>query len=320
MSHSEHSYLNLLKDVLNNGVKKEDRTGTGTISVFGYQMRFNLNEGFPLLTTKRVPLKLITSELIWFINGDTNIRYLLQHNNNIWNEWAFKKWVESPDYAGPDMTNFGLRSQQDEAFNLLYLEQEAIFKKRILEDDDFAKEFGDLGNVYGKQWRRWQTSQGEIIDQLKNVIEQIKTNPDSRRLLVTAWSPEDVTPQRSALPPCHTLFQFYVADNKLSCQLYQRSGDIFLGIPFNIASYSLLTHMIAKECGLGVGDFVHTIGDAHIYLNHLEQIEMQLSREVRPLPRLKINPDVQSIFDYKVEDIGVEDYAPQPAIKAPVAV
>jgi len=320
MSRSEHSYLNLLKHVLDNGVKKEDRTGTGTISVFGYQMRFNLNEGFPLLTTKRVPLKLIASELIWFINGDTNIRYLLQHNNNIWNEWAFKKWVESPDYAGPDMTNFGLRSQQDEAFNQLYLEQEAIFKKRILEDDAFAGQYGDLGNVYGKQWRRWQTSQGEIIDQLKNVIDQIKTNPDSRRLLVTAWSPEDVTPQRSALPPCHTLFQFYVADNKLSCQLYQRSGDIFLGIPFNIASYALLTHMIAKECGLGVGDFVHTIGDAHIYLNHLDQIELQLSREARPLPTLKINPDVQSIFEYKVEDIGVEDYAPHPAIKAPVAV
>lgn len=314
------AYLNLLKHVKQHGTVKQDRTGTGTISVFGYQMRFNLEEGFPLLTTKRVPFRLISSELLWFIKGDTNIRYLLQHNNNIWNEWAFKKWVESPEYSGPDMTNFGLRSQTDPEFNDKYAEQEQIFKKLVLEDDRFASEYGDLGNVYGKQWRHWRTSQGETIDQLKNVIAEIKKNPDSRRLIVTAWSPEDATPQRSALPPCHTLFQFYVANGKLSCQLYQRSGDIFLGIPFNIASYSLLTHMIAQECGLGVGDFVHTIGDAHIYLNHSEQIETQLARELRPLPVLKLNPEIKSIFDYDVEDITVEGYSPHPTIKAPVAV
>ncbi len=320
MSANETAYLNLLKHVKQHGAVKQDRTGTGTISVFGYQMRFDLEEGFPLLTTKRVPFRLIASELLWFIKGDTNIRYLLQHNNNIWNEWAFKKWVESAEYNGPDMTNFGLRSQTDPEFNEKYLEQEQIFKKLVLEDDRFASEYGDLGNVYGKQWRRWTTSQGETIDQLKNVIEEIKRNPDSRRLIVTAWSPEDATPQRSALPPCHTLFQFYVANGKLSCQLYQRSGDIFLGIPFNIASYSLLTHMIARECGLGVGEFVHTIGDAHIYSNHLEQIDKQLVRDVRPLPTLKLNPAIQSIFDYDVEDVSVEGYDPHPAIKAPVAV
>lgn len=320
MSASETAYLNLLKHVKQHGAAKQDRTGTGTISVFGYQMRFDLEEGFPLLTTKRVPFRLIASELLWFIKGDTNIRYLLRHNNNIWNEWAFKKWVESPEYKGPDMTNFGLRSQNDPEFNEKYLEQEQIFKKLVLEDDRFASEYGDLGNVYGKQWRRWTTSQGDTIDQLKNVIEEIKRNPDSRRLIVTAWSPEDATPQRSALPPCHTLFQFYVADGKLSCQLYQRSGDIFLGIPFNIASYSLLTHMIAQECGLGVGEFVHTIGDAHIYSNHLEQIDTQLARDLRPLPTLKLNPAIQSIFDYDVEDLTIEGYDPHPAIKAPVAV
>jgi len=317
---NENEYLNLLRHVQSRGVKKEDRTGTGTISVFGYQMRFDLNEGFPLLTTKRVPFKLIVSELLWFIKGDTNIRYLLQHNNHIWNEWAFKKWVESPEYAGPDMRNFGLRAQQDEAFRAQYEEQEALFVKRILEDDRFAAAYGDLGNVYGKQWRRWQTSEGETMDQLGNVIAEIKRNPDSRRLIVSSWSPEDATPDRAALPPCHTLFQFYVADGRLSCQLYQRSGDIFLGIPFNIASYALLTHMIAQECGLRVGDFVHTIGDAHIYLNHLEQIELQLSRQPRALPELRLHPDVKSVFDYDVSDVEVVGYDPHPSIKAPVAV
>lgn len=320
MSNSEYSYINLLKHVLEHGVKKEDRTGTGTRSVFGYQMRFNLSEGFPLLTTKRVSLKLIASELLWFIKGDTNIRYLLQHNNHIWNEWAFKKWVESSDYNGPDMTNFGLRSQQDEEFNKVYKEQEAIFIKKILEDDEFATKYGELGNVYGKQWRRWTTSQGETIDQLRNITDEIKRNPDSRRLIVTSWSPEDIRPERSALPPCHNLYQFYVADGKLSCQLYQRSGDIFLGIPFNIASYALLTHMIAQECGLGVGDFVHTIGDAHIYLNHLEQINTQLNRDVRELPTLILNQDVKSVFDFELSDIKLEGYNPHPSIKAPVAV
>lgn len=318
MSNNEYSYINLLKYVLENGKRKEDRTGTGTISTFGYQMRFDLNEGFPLITTKRVPFRLISSELLWFLKGDTNIKYLLHHNNNIWNEWAFKKWVESPAYHGPDMQNFGIRSQQDERFNRQYTEQMEIFKQRILQDDEFAKRFGELGNVYGKQWREWKTSRGETIDQITDVIEMIKRNPDSRRLIVSAWSPEDIP--NMALPPCHTLFQFYVADNKLSCQLYQRSGDIFLGIPFNIASYSLLTHMIAKECGLGVGEFIHTLGDAHIYLTHIEQIRTQLSRDPRELPTLILNSSVKSIFDYEVQDIVIEGYDPHPAIKAPVAV
>jgi thymidylate synthase len=318
MSHSERQYLDLLRHVLKSGVRKEDRTGTGTISVFGYQMRFDLREGFPLLTTKRVPFRLVASELLWFIRGDTNIRYLLEHNNHIWDEWAFKKWVESEEYEGPDMTDFGLRSQRDDAFRRMYEEEMEKFTKRILSDDEFARKYGELGDVYGKQWRQWKTSSGETIDQLKDVIQAIKTNPDSRRLIVTAWSPEDIPAM--ALPPCHTLFQFYVAEGRLSCQLYQRSADLFLGVPFNIASYALLTHMIAHECGLDVGDFVHTLGDAHIYVNHLEQVEMQLGREPRPLPALRLNPQVRSVFDFTMEDLAVEGYDPHPAIPAPVAV
>ncbi|CAM4205163.1 thymidylate synthase [Paenibacillus alkaliterrae] len=319
MSKSEQTYLGLIKHVIENGTKKEDRTGTGTISTFGYQMRFDLSEGFPLLTTKRVPFRLIASELIWFIQGYTNIRFLLQHNNNIWNEWAFKRWVESPSYTGPDMTDFGLRSQSDAAFASVYEEKMETFKQRILSDDPFAAEFGELGNVYGKQWREWKTSQGDTIDQLKDVIDAIKRNPESRRHIVTAWNPEDV-PSNMALPPCHTMFQFYVADGKLSCQLYQRSADIFLGIPFNIASYALLTHMVAHECGLEAGDFVHTLGDAHIYTNHLEQVQTQLSREPRSLPSLKLNADKKSVFDFEVADLVIERYEPHPAIKGPVAV
>lgn len=218
--HPEYEYLNMLEHVLENGFEKGDRTGTGTKSVFGYQMRFDLNQGFPLITTKKVPFRLVASELLWFIKGDTNIRYLLQNNNNIWNEWAFKNWVESDDYSGPDMTDFGHRSQQDRQFNSLYQEEVERFKRRILEDDDFAKKYGELGPVYGKQWRAWETTQGDSIDQLKDVINQIKQNPDSRRLILSTWSPE-FTP-KMAIPPCHTLFQFYVADGKLSCQLYQR--------------------------------------------------------------------------------------------------
>ncbi|OMF38300.1 thymidylate synthase [Paenibacillus sp. FSL H8-0548] len=319
MSNNEQAYLQLLKYVLEHGTRKEDRTGTGTISTFGYQMRFDLNEGFPLLTTKRVPFRLIVSELIWFIQGDTNIRYLLQHNNNIWNEWAFKRWIESSDYKGPDMTNFGLRIQTDADFAKEYEAQMEQFKQLILTDDQFAEAFGELGNVYGKQWREWKTTQGDTIDQLKDVIETIKTNPDSRRLIVSAWNPEDV-PTNMALPPCHTMFQFYVTNGKLSCQLYQRSADIFLGIPFNIASYALLTHLIAHECGLEVGEFIHTLGDAHIYTNHLEQIDLQLSREPRALPALRLNADKKSIFDFAAEDITIEQYEPHPSIKAPVAV
>ena len=247
---------------------KEDRTGTGTQSVFGYQMRFNLADGFPLLTTKKVHLKSIIYELLWFIAGDTNVRYLQDHGVTIWDEWA---------------------------------------------DAD-----GNLGPVYGHQWRSWQTTGQRTIDQLSQVIDQIKHNPDSRRMLVTAWNPSDV--EKMALPPCHCLFQFYVAEGKLSCELYQRSADVFLGVPFNIASYALLTMMIAQVCGLQPGEFIHTTGDTHIYRNHFEQVELQLSREPRKLPTMHINPDVKSIFDFKYEDFTLEGYDPWPAIKAPVAV
>ncbi|AHI06865.1 thymidylate synthase [Bdellovibrio bacteriovorus W] len=261
-------YHDLMKTVLETGVKKEDRTGTGTISVFGYQMRFNLQEGFPLLTTKKLHTRSIFHELLWFLKGETNIQYLKDNNVTIWDEWA--------------------------------------------------DENGNLGPVYGKQWRSWETADGRTIDQIKNVVEQIKKNPDSRRLLVVAFNPGDV--EKMALPPCHAFFQFYVANGKLSCQLYQRSADIFLGVPFNIASYALLTHMIAQVCNLEVGDFVHTLGDAHLYSNHLEQTQTQLQRDFRPLPQLKLNPDVKDLFDFKFEDIEVVGYDPHPAIKAPVAV
>ncbi|MBN8234623.1 thymidylate synthase [Halobacillus kuroshimensis] len=319
MTNNEQAYLDLCRLVLEEGSEKSDRTGTGTYSVFGHQMRFDLEEGFPLLTTKRVPFRLIASELLWFIKGDTNIKYLLQHNNNIWNEWAFKTWVESEDYHGPDMTDFGRRSQQDPEFQKVYEDQMNLFKEKILTDDTFADTYGELGSVYGKQWREWKTSRDGSIDQLKNVVESIKSNPDSRRHIVTAWNPEDV-PSNMALPPCHAMFQFYVADGKLSCQLYQRSGDIFLGVPFNIASYALLTHLIAHECGLEVGEFIHTLGDAHIYTNHIDQIQRQLSREPRGLPKLQLNSEISSIFDFEMKDITIEDYDPHPGIKAPVAV
>ncbi|WP_413559966.1 thymidylate synthase [Bdellovibrio sp. HCB209] len=261
-------YHDLMNFVLENGTRKEDRTGTGTISTFGYQMRFNLQEGFPLLTTKKLHTRSIFHELLWFLKGETNISYLKENKVTIWDEWA--------------------------------------------------DENGNLGPVYGKQWRSWETADGRTIDQITNVVEQIKKNPDSRRLLVIAFNPGDV--DKMALPPCHAFFQFYVANGKLSCQLYQRSADIFLGVPFNIASYALLVHMIAQVCNLEVGDFVHTLGDAHIYSNHLEQVHLQLSREERPLPQLKLNPDVKNLFDFKFEDIEVVGYDPHPAIKAPVAV
>lgn len=325
MYHPERAYLNLLQHILDHGVKKEDRTGTGTLSVFGYQMRFDLSAGFPLITTKRVPFKLVASELLWFIKGDTNIRYLLQHHNHIWDEWAFKKWVESEEYAGPDMTDFGRRCLVDEEFNELYQKELQTFCQRVLEEDEFAAKYGELGNVYGKQWRNWTASTGERIDQLQDVIDQIKTNPDSRRLIVNAWNPEDVVNAGSkgsnaVLPPCHVMFQFFVADGKLSCQLMQRSLDTLLGCPFNIASYALLTHLIAHECGLEVGEFIHSIGDAHIYSNHIVQVKEQLSREPKELPTLKINPEKKSIFDIELEDITIEGYEPHPAIKAPIAV
>lgn len=261
-------YHDLMKHVLEKGSKKSDRTGTGTISVFGYQMRFDLQEGFPLLTTKKLHTRSIFHELLWFIKGETNIKYLRENKVSIWDEWA--------------------------------------------------DENGDLGPVYGKQWRSWQTADGRTIDQLSNVIEQIKKNPDSRRHLVVAFNPGDV--DKMALPPCHAFFQFYVADGKLSCQLYQRSADIFLGVPFNIASYALLTHMIAQVCDLQVGDFVHTLGDAHLYSNHIEQTQLQLTRDFRPLPQLKLNPSIKNIFDFTFEDIEIVGYDPHPGIKAEVAV
>ncbi|WP_134644227.1 thymidylate synthase [Weissella cibaria] len=318
MSQNEQAYLDLAQEVLNTGHVKGDRTGTGTRSLFGRQMRFDMAEGFPLLTTKRVPFGLIKSELLWFLQGNTNIRFLLEHNNHIWDEWAFKNWIESADYTGPDMTDFGRRSLVDEAFKSQYDEQHQLFVDRILTDDAFAKQYGELGDVYGAQWRHWRKVQGGFIDQIDDVVNQIKTNPNSRRLIVTAWNPEDVPSQ--ALPPCHTLFQFYVADGKLSLQLYQRSADIFLGVPFNIASYSLLLHMVAAQTGLEAGEFVHTLGDAHIYSNHIAQVTEQLSREMVELPQLVLNPDIKSIFDYTMDDIKVESYKPAKSIKAPVAV
>ncbi|EHF2869436.1 thymidylate synthase [Listeria monocytogenes] len=311
-------YLDLEKYVLENGTQKGDRTGTGTISTFGYQMRFDLQEGFPIMTTKRVPFKLVVSELLWFLHGDTNIRYLLQHNNNIWNEWAFERFVKSNDYKGEDMTDFGLRAERDPAFKEVYQAEMEKFKTRILEDEAFANKYGELGNIYGKQWREWKTSQGETIDQLADLIEMIKTNPNSRRLIVSAWNPEDIP--NMALPPCHSLFQFYVADGKLSCQLYQRSADIFLGVPFNIASYALLTHLIAREVGLDVGEFIHTMGDAHLYNNHIEQVKEQLSRTPHKLPKLVLSDKPATIFDFDVADISLDGYNPDPAIKAPISV
>lgn len=318
MSIVEEPYLQLIRDILEKGHEKSDRTGTGTKSLFGYQMRFNLAEGFPLLTTKKVPFGLIKSELLWFLRGDTNIRFLLEHNNHIWDEWAFKNWVQSDEYHGPDMTNFGLRAQEDDNFNKVYQDEKKKFCQKIVEDQEFANKFGNLGDVYGAQWRHWQTRNGETIDQIKDVIETIKNNLDSRRMIVTAWNPEDVP--LSALPPCHTLFQFYVNDGKLSCQLYQRSADVFLGVPFNIASYALLTHMIARETGLEVGEFIHTLGDAHIYLNHLDQVNEQLQRKPNDAPTLWLNPEKKNIMDFEMEDIKVKNYHSHSAIKAPVAV
>ncbi|GGB06019.1 thymidylate synthase [Macrococcus hajekii] len=316
MNSFDQVYHELCKEVLATGRSKDDRTKTGTLSKFGHQMRFDLSQGFPLLTTKKVSFKLVATELIWFIRGDTNIRYLLQYNNNIWNEWAFKKWVESSEYNGPDMIDFGRRSLTDDAFNQQYQEQLSIFKDRVLHDDDFMLKYGDLGNVYGKQWRHFESG-GKVVDQLKEVVDNIKTNPTSRRHIVSAWNPGEI--DTMALPPCHTMFQFYVNDGKLSCQLYQRSADIFLGVPFNIASYSLLTHLVAKECGLEIGEFVHTMGDAHIYSNHIEAVETQLTRESFNAPELIIHGD-QSLFDLDYEDLEIKNYEAHPAIKAPIAV
>lgn len=314
----EQPYLDLINKIMIEGHDKNDRTGTGTRSYFGAQMRFDLSKGFPILTTKKVPFGLIKSELLWFLRGDTNIRFLLEHKNHIWDEWAFKNWVNSDEYTGPDMTDFGLRSQSDPEFNKFYQAELKKFDRRILDDENFAKKYGNLGDVYGAQWRHWQKRDDSFIDQIENVIEQIKNNPDSRRMIVTAWNPEDVP--TSALPPCHVMFQFYVVDGKISVQLYQRSGDMFLGVPFNIASYALLLNMIARETGLQVGEFIHTLGDAHIYSNHFSQVKEMLSRKPYASPRLWLNPEKKHIEDFDMQDIKLVDYKHHGTIKAPVAV
>lgn len=310
-------YLDFLQHILDNGVTKDDRTGTGTISTFGYQMRFDLSQTFPIVTTKAIPFGLIKSELLWFLRGDNNLKYLLENNNHIWDEWGFKRYVESEDYTGPDMTDFGRRCLIDEAFNTLYTEELNKYCQAILTDETFAKKHGNLGNIYGVQWRKWQTTDGQMIDQIQNVLDTLRHNPDSRRIIVSAWNPEEIPTM--ALPPCHTMFQFYVQNGKLSCQLYQRSGDAFLGIPFNISSYALLTVLIAREVGLELGEFIHTVGDAHIYLNHIEQVKEQLSRETFDLPTLEIISDA-SMFELNKDDIRLVNYQKHAKISAPIAV
>ena len=293
-------YLELLDKICREGVVRDDRTGTGTKGIFGYQMRFDLAQGFPLLTTKKIFLKGVIHELLWFLRGDTNIKYLVDNGVHIWDSDAYRYYNELCVKHG-----------------VLPVDMDTFLGAAGIESPIEGYRFGDLNHVYGYQWRSWPKPDGGAIDQIRNVIESIKRNPTSRRLIVSAWNVADV--EHMALPPCHTMFQFFVAEGKLSCQLYQRSGDTFLGVPFNIASYALLTMMIAKECNLEAGEFIHTLGDAHLSLNHTEQAAEQLSREPRPLPRMRLNPDVRSIFDYRYEDFTLEGYDPHPAIKAPLS-
>lgn len=298
-------YHQLLNHILENGTQKGDRTGVGTVSCFGYQMRFNLQDGFPLVTTKKVHLKSIIHELLWFVNGDTNIRYLCQNGVGIWNDWPFQRYLVENNL-----------DQKYPKYSTEWREEMKRFVEKVKQDEAFAQQWGELGPVYGKQWRDFNG-----FDQLKWVVDEIKRNPDSRRLIVSAWNASEIEEMAKAgLPPCHTMFQFYVKNGELSCQLYQRSADTFLGVPFNIASYALLTMMVAQATGLKPGDFVHTFGDVHLYSNHIEQAKLQLSREIKPLPTLKINPDKTDLFSFDFEDFELENYDPWPAIKASVAV
>lgn len=314
---TEQEYLNLCKRVLQNGSNKEDRTETGTLSVFGHQMRFDLSKGFPIMTTKHVPFRVVAEELFWFIKGETQLKPLLEKQVNIWNEWAFEKWFSSDEYDGDLFQDDWKDKYNTSRDYYLSIRSEIVrFKNMILESEGFNKKWGDLGPIYGKQWRSWEGSD-KIIDQLKNVMQSLKENPNSRRHIVSAWKPDEI--EDMALPPCHILFQFYIADNKLSCQLYQRSGDVFLGIPFNIASYSLLVHLMAKSLGVEVGEFIHVIGDAHIYNNHIEKVEEQLDRTPKELPTLLIK-EQKDLFDYTMEDIELIGYDPHGVIKAQVAI
>ena len=298
-------YLELVKHIRDHGIKKEDRTGTGTVSIFGHQMRFNLAEGFPLVTSKKVHLKSILHELLWFIRGDTNIRYLIENGVGIWNDWPYQNWLRE---TGQDKHLVKYSSEWRAVM--------AEFTQQIITDQDFADKYGDLGPVYGKQWRNFGG-----VDQLSQLMNDIQSNPDSRRLIVSAWNPQDIPVMiKSGLPPCHSLFQFYVVEGRFSCQLYQRSADVFLGVPFNIASYAALTMMIAQVAGLKLGDFVHTFGDAHLYSNHMNQVDEMLSRSTFDLPTLQINPRVQSLFDFVYDDFELQNYQSHGPISAPVAV
>ncbi len=290
-------YHDLLHKILNEGDLKSDRTGTGTKSIFGYQLRCNLSEGFPLVTTKQLHLKSIIYELLWFLKGDTNIKYLIDHGVGIWNDWPYAKYKNSNEYGGESMVEFAAK---------------------IKSNNEFAAQWGELGPVYGRQWRNWVGEDGNSIDQIADLMHNLQHNPDSRRHIVSAWNPTEVN--KMALPPCHSLFQFYISGGKLSCQLYQRSADVFLGVPFNIASYALLTEMIAHVLHLKAGDFVHSFGDAHLYSNHMDQVKEQLTREPKPLPKIKFARKIDSIFDFMYEDILIEDYQYYPKIKAEVAV